>query len=88
MSGKRFLIFSHRWRLVLGCPMWWRAGARGYTHDLENAGRFSEAEAKRVSEYSGAESEVVEFGSERFKELSSSGPQKGSNLGTEKKETD
>lgn len=38
-SGLRFLLWSNKH------SMWWRPAARGYTNDVTEAGRYSEAEA-------------------------------------------
>ena len=42
-----YLILSkHR---TTGIALWWRGGALGYTTDVNDAGRFDEAEAKRIA---------------------------------------
>lgn len=43
-----------------GIACWWRAESAGYTTDLAQAGRYEEAEAKRIAEDSRGQSFAID----------------------------
>lgn len=48
--GKMYLIQDLR-DCVGNCASWWRPNAQGYTCNLDEAGRYTEAEATRITEH-------------------------------------
>jgi len=58
-EGKEYLIMSKKWTKGDGIVAWWRPNGAGYTNDLQQAGRYDEAEAKSISETSHGDNVAV-----------------------------
>lgn len=55
MKEKRFFLIDLERTLRNGVPVYWRAGQRGYTAFIHEAGLYSETEAKQqvISDFDG-----------------------------------